>query len=201
MLKLLTGLFAAYMIGSIPTAFIFGKILKGIDIRKVGSGNTGATNVYRSIGKTPGLIVLFLDVLKGALPVFLIPGLMNGMFEPIGADLYKILIGVAAISGHVWTIFLNFKGGKGVATTAGVGIVMAPKVISVAFIVWIIIFVIWRYVSLASIIAAISLPILAILFKMHISYIALFLMLGLMGIYKHKSNITRLINRTESKIF
>lgn len=198
---LILSLFTAYLIGAIPTGFLFAKYLKGIDIRTLGSGNVGATNVYRSIGKGPGFMVLFLDILKGALPVLILPMIFKlDASSSISMHSYKLLIGASSITGHVWTIFLNFKGGKGVATTAGVMLVLAPKVVFVAFILWVIVFAASRYVSLASIIASVSLPISGLAFKMDKSIIVFLLILCVLGIYTHKSNIHRLLKREEHKI-
>ena len=115
----------AYLIGSIPTAYILGKVIKGIDIRNYGSGNVGATNVFRVIGKKWGVLALFLDIIKGTIPVLL---LFNLIVEDFSTVLYaQLLIGFFAVCGHNWTIFLKFKGGKGVATTAGVICAVFPK--------------------------------------------------------------------------
>lgn len=198
---LILSLSTAYLIGAIPTGFLFAKYIKGIDIRTFGSGNVGATNVYRTIGKAPGFAVLFLDILKGALPVAILPMIFKlDASSSISMDSYKLLIGASSIAGHVWTIFLNFKGGKGVATTAGVMIVLVPKVVLIAFILWVIIFAISRYVSLASIIASISLPLSALAFKMEKSLVVFLAILCALGIYTHKSNIKRLLKGEEHKI-
>jgi len=201
MLILFCAIILSYLIGAIPTAFLAGKFIKGIDIRTIGSGNVGATNVYRSVGKFWGFVVLFVDIMKGVLPVLVIPYFLKVSEGVIRPDIYKIIIGMFAIIGHVWTVFLRFKGGKGVATTAGVLVVLAPKVVGIAFLIWVIVVSISRYVSVASIIAAFSLPITAwILGKPH--EITLFLMLlGAVGIYKHKANMARLMKGKENKIF
>jgi acyl phosphate:glycerol-3-phosphate acyltransferase len=201
MINLSISILVAYLIGSIPTAYIFGRLVKGIDIRTVGSGNIGATNVYRAIGKIPGFMVLFLDIVKGMIPVLLLPKLLPIDSAVIGSGIYMMILGTCVISGHIWTIFLNFKGGKGVATTAGVLIVVAPKVVGVAFILWLTAFIISRYVSVASIVAAVSLPISAVIFKMPVSTVIVFLAIAGIGIYKHKSNIVRLRRGKENKIF
>ena len=190
----------SYLIGSIPTAFIFAKLIKGIDIRTVGSGNIGATNIYRVVGKGPGFLVLLLDILKGAIPVFFIPFIFSADKVGIDPDLYRILLGASVIAGHVWTIFLRFKGGKGVATTTGVALVIAPNVLGVAFIVWVIFFALLRYVSVASIVAAAALPIASLMMKETSGVTVFFTIIGIVGIYKHKSNIFRLIRGEEKKL-
>lgn len=149
---------ASYLIGSIPFGYLIGR-LHGIDIRKVGSGNIGATNVTRSIGRIAGKICFFLDFLKGALPVVLV----NMTFEENTANL-ALAAGLAVILGHVFPIYLRFRGGKGVATAAGVALALAPYPLLCALAVWVVTFLTSRYVSLASIVAAASLPIIAALF-------------------------------------
>jgi len=201
MFYIVISLISAYLIGSIPTAYLFGRIIKGIDIRNYGSGNVGATNVYRVVGKVPGFMALFLDILKGCLPVIILPVIFNVDNNMITIDTYKLLIGISAIAGHVWPVFLKFKGGKGVATTAGVVLALMPAVFIISFIIWVLVFIIFRYVSLASVIAAIAMPIAVIVLKMPISIAIFAIMLSIVGIYKHKSNISRLIKGEEKKIF
>jgi len=125
---LFLGFIAAYIIGSVPTAYIFGRVLKGIDIREYGSGNVGATNVFRVIGKGPGIIALIIDIMKGFISAtYLASGFMY--LAPVTRpELYRILVGLSVIAGHNWTILLRFKGGKGVAASAGVVIGLIPKI-------------------------------------------------------------------------
>ncbi len=201
MLSLTASLILAYLIGSVPTAYIFGRIIKGVDIRNFGSGNVGATNVYRMIGKMPAFIVLFIDALKGFAPVLLFPAIFNIDKNLLNPELTSILIGVACISGHVWTVFLKFKGGKGVATTSGVILAIAPKVFLIALIVWSIILLLFRYVSLASIAAAISLPISSLVLNKSFPLVLFSITLCFIGTYKHKANISRLLKGEEKKIF
>ena len=202
MLGLLISLILAYLIGSIPTSFIFAKVLKGVDIRKHGSGNVGATNVFRVVGKIPGIIALIIDILKGVLAVLILPNIFfnNTIGITLGLELYKILLGMCAISGHVWTVFLNFKGGKGVATTAGVIIALAPKVFAGSAAIWVLVFSIFKIVSIASITASIFLPIFALLFQRSIAIILFCVLLSLVGAYKHKANIKRLLRGEEKKL-
>lgn len=192
---------AAYFIGAIPFGFLIGK-LHGIDIRKVGSGNIGATNVTRSVGKAAGKLCFFLDFLKGVLPVYLAGLLCPG--EPIVA----LAAGAATIAGHMFPVYLEFKGGKGVSTAAGVALALAPYPLLLAFAGWAVVFLVWRYVSLASIVAAILLPCIAILFAFcgiggatatSGITIGFFLLISLLAIYRHRSNIVRLLNGTESR--
>lgn len=201
MLNLTASLILTYLIGSIPTAYIFGRMIKGIDIRNFGSGNVGATNVYRLIGKVPAFIVLFIDALKGFVPVLLFPAIFNIDKNLIDPELTSILIGVACISGHVWTVFLKFKGGKGVATTSGVMLAIAPKVSLLALTVWVIFFLLFRYASLASIAAAISLPIASLVMNKAFPIVLFSIIICVIVSYKHKSNISRLLKGEEKKLF
>ncbi|MDD3088630.1 MAG: glycerol-3-phosphate 1-O-acyltransferase PlsY [Candidatus Omnitrophica bacterium] len=190
-----------YLIGSIPTAFIFAKALKGIDIRQCGSGNVGATNVFRTIGKGPGIAVFVIDFVKGFAAVLIVPALVNGILmnrEPL-SDWARIVPGVAAILGHIWTIFLSFKGGKGVSTTAGVMAALAPLIFISGLGTWLIVFRISGYVSLASIAAAISLPIASLVLGEGSGFIALSGVLCVLGVFSHRTNIKRLMNGTENK--
>ena len=199
---IILALIVAYLVGSIPTGYIFGKLLKGIDIRKHGSGNVGATNVFRVVGKTPGVIVLILDFLKGLVAVTLIPMALEKVFPQSveNASIITILLGSAAIAGHLWTCFLKFKGGKGVATTGGVMAGLAPGILLACFGVWIIVFVLSKYVSLASMTAALALPVFALISGREVGFIVFCGVLCMVGIYSHRENIKRLIQGTEKKI-
>ncbi|MDD5259550.1 MAG: glycerol-3-phosphate 1-O-acyltransferase PlsY [bacterium] len=186
----------AYLIGSIPTAFLAGKLLKGIDIRQIGSGNIGATNVFRSVGKTAGVVVLAFDMLKGVVPV-----LLAGQFAPGPcSEIFRILAGLAAICGHNWTIFLNFKGGKGVATSTGVLLTLAPVVTLAGFLVFVLAVTVTRYISLGSMIAASAVPLLV--WYLNPGQIELFcfvLVIAILIDLKHIPNIKRLIKHEEHK--
>ena len=193
---------ASYLIGSIPFGYLIGR-LHGIDIRKVGSGNIGATNVTRSIGKIAGKICFFLDFLKGALPVVLV----NMAFEENTANL-ALAAGLAVILGHVFPIYLRFRGGKGVATAAGVALALAPYPLLCALAVWVVTFLTSRDLSLASIVAAASLPIIAALFfglgigtpfPLANSTVFFFALIAFLAILRHISNIKRLLNGTENR--
>ena len=197
---LFLGFASAYIIGSIPTAYIFGKVLKGIDIREYGSGNAGATNVFRVIGKTPGVIVLMIDIIKGFLcATYLASGFLY--LAPVTRpELYRILVGLSAIAGHNWTLFLKFKGGKGVAASAGVVIGLIPKIFWLGFLVWLITFFITGFVSLSSIVAVISVPIFTLAFGEPAEIVVFMCLLCLIIVYKHKSNIRRLARGEEKRI-
>ncbi len=197
---LFLGFVSAYIIGSIPTAYIFGKVLKGVDIREYGSGNAGATNVFRVIGKVPGIIVLIIDVIKGYVcATFLASGFLY--LAPVTRpELYRILAGLCAIAGHNWTLFLKFRGGKGVAASAGVVIGLIPKIFWLGFLVWLITFFITGFVSLASIVAVVSIPIFTLAFGEPAEIVVFTSILCLIIIYKHKPNIRRLARGEEKRI-
>lgn len=185
---------SAYLIGSIPFGLLIAKT-KGLDIRKQGSGNIGATNVLRCLGKPLGITCFVLDVLKGYLPAFVFP-----MVGKIGADFPSIgiLFGAAAILGHNFPIFLKFKGGKGIATSAGVLLGVAPLAVGLGILTWAIIFFISGYVSLGSIIAALVVAIVGWL-RYDITTALALTLLGALAIYRHRENIKRLLAGTENK--
>ncbi|OIO39576.1 MAG: acyl-phosphate glycerol 3-phosphate acyltransferase [Candidatus Omnitrophica bacterium CG1_02_49_10] len=190
----------AYLLGSLPTGFILVKLIKGEDIRSAGSGNIGATNVVRVLGKGYGAIVLAIDILKGYIALAALAALFyNAGFIALDRSVYFVLMGVAAILGHTFTVFLNFKGGKGVATTAGALLAMAPGAIVIGLIVWLITFRISRYVSLSSIAAAVAVPLSMLLLKVPLAYVIFAFHIGGFIIYKHKQNITRLLKREEHR--
>jgi len=191
---------ASYMIGSFPTSFILARFFKGVDIRMVGSKNAGATNVFRTVGRIPGLVTLIVDILKGVLVVTLIASFSYQFTKDLDYDFYRCLLGFFVVSGHIWSIFLKFRGGKGVATTLGVAIGIAPLILLPAIVIWVIVFTSTNFVSLASIIALISFPIIACLFHKSIYIIILSVILCMISIYKHKANILRLSKGEENKI-
>lgn len=197
---LFLGLIIAYLIGSIPTGYIFGRLLKGIDIREFGSGNVGATNTFRVIGRVPGLIVLAIDIFKGFLCATYIANFFMYVSPAVRPELYRVLVGLAAIAGHNWTIFLRFKGGKGVATSAGVVVGLIPKIFWLGFLAWVIVFFISGYVSLASIVASILVPIFTLLFGEPAEIIVFMSILCLVIVYRHRSNIARLKRGQEKRI-
>lgn len=205
MLWIIPAIITSYILGSIPTAYIYGRIFKKIDIRKFGSGNVGATNALRVLGRRAGIAVLLLDILKGFIAVvflgdFLAPKIM------LPDEVTRIILGLVCICGHNWTVFLNFKGGKGVAATFGVLIGLAMRiagletVLILAILTWVIVFVISRIVSLASIITALGLPLYALLFKLPLPVIVLSLILSVFLILRHKSNLKRLFQGKEPQL-
>ena len=199
---LFISLVLSYLIGSMPTSYIAARFLKKIDIRRHGSGNAGATNVFRVVGKIPGIIVLVIDMLKGSFAVYFLPAVFfnNSIGLKMGLELYEILLGIAVISGHVWSIFLKFKGGKGIATTAGALLVIAPKLLLGCAVTWGIVFGIFRIVSVASIAASLALPLFAVIFYGSFYLVLTAVVLCAASVYKHKSNIRRLLRGEEKKL-
>ncbi|MGO8836266.1 MAG: glycerol-3-phosphate 1-O-acyltransferase PlsY [Limisphaerales bacterium] len=193
---------AAYFLGSIPTGYLVGRA-KGIDIRTVGSGNIGATNVMRALGKPVGIAVLLLDALKGyAAVAWVCPSLLKIFNGPAaGVQTLSIVAGIAAVMGHNFTCWLKFKGGKGIATSGGAYLALAPLAVGIAVAAFVLAVILTRYVSIGSIAAAVALP--AAVWCLPGNHLFLRLVttaLGAMAIYKHKSNIKRLMVGTESRI-
>ncbi|MEI6438084.1 MAG: glycerol-3-phosphate 1-O-acyltransferase PlsY [Candidatus Omnitrophota bacterium] len=190
----------SYLLGSIPTAFIFGKVMKGIDIREHGSGNMGATNAFRVLGKGPGTAVLLLDMLKGLIPVVFLAGWLTPGVEG------RILAAIAVVCGHNWTCFLGFKGGKGVATSAGVliGLTVAlPSVrwpVGLCLLSWVVCFLATAYISVASIAAAILLPVFMIVFTAPFPVILLSILFCILVVVRHRPNIHRLLIGQENRV-
>jgi len=194
----------AYLAGSIPFAYLAGRALKGVDLRTIGSGNLGATNVYRNLGGEAAAVVLLLDALKGGLPVALLPARLDPAYagDPTTALWWGLAFGIAAIAGHAKPIFLLWQGGgKGVATAAGVFAALAPAALGVALVAFIA--VVWRsrIVSLASISAALLLP-LAVAFTIGATspVFAVACAIGLFVVWSHRTNIQRLRAGTEPRI-
>ncbi|MBR3497762.1 MAG: glycerol-3-phosphate 1-O-acyltransferase PlsY [Selenomonadaceae bacterium] len=183
---------AAYLIGSIPIGLIFGKLFWKKDLRQFGSHNIGATNAWRVIGRKAGLLIFIFDFLKGQLGVLL----GACMFASPGA---MVVGGLFAMLGHMFPIFIGFKGGKGVATALGVIAALMPKVTAIVFIVWLVLTLITRYVSIASIVAAVLTPILAAAFKEPIIYFLFGLVAAVVIVFRHRENIQRLKAGRENK--
>ncbi len=183
---------AAYLIGSIPMGLIFGKLFWKKDLRQFGSHNIGATNAWRILGRKAGLLIFIFDFLKGQLGVLL----GACMFASPGA---MVVGGLFAMLGHMFPIFIGFKGGKGVATALGVIAALMPKVTAIVFIVWLVLTLITRYVSVASIVAAVLTPILAAAFKEPIIYFLFGLVAAVVIVFRHRENIQRLKAGRENK--
>ena len=191
----------AYFIGSIPTGFLMARA-KGVDIRSVGSGNIGATNVFRILGKGPGIVVLLIDALKGYIPAKLLPMIFapDMVAEGLRHHYLALVAGFFAIIGHNYTCWLRFKGGKGVATSAGVLIAWVPMAFLIALASWLAIFAASRYVSLASVVAALVLPFAVWGTGERKTFIGIATLLSALAIYKHRANIQRLMAGTENRI-
>ena len=188
-----------YLIGSFPTSFILARTLKGIDIRQVGSGNAGATNVLRSVGKLPAVITLIVDVFKGIFVVTIVANFFYSYIENLDYDFYRSFLGLVAVCGHIWPVWLKFRGGKGVATTLGVAIGLAPLVLIPSVVIWLIVFFTTNYVSLASILALIAFPILAITFSQPLYLVLISVLICSISVFKHRENISRLLKGQENK--
>jgi glycerol-3-phosphate acyltransferase PlsY len=191
----------AYLLGSFPSAILIGKIFYKIDVREFGSGNAGATNTFRVLGKKAGLPVLFLDVLKGFISVNLIvfldliPFSIDGVFE------LQLTFAIAAVIGHLFPVFTGFRGGKGIATLLGILIGIHPPAAICSSLVFIIIFLIFKFVSLASIIASFSFPILIYLLSDSTpnSLIIFSIFVPILSLITHQKNIERLVRGEETK--
>jgi acyl phosphate:glycerol-3-phosphate acyltransferase len=181
----------AYLLGSIPTGLLLGKTF-GVDVRTTGSGNIGATNVYRTLGKKVGAMTLVGDCLKGLIPVL--------AAKYLGfSDGWVALTGLAAFLGHVYTVFLGFKGGKGVATALGVFLGISPVAVLVTLVIFLLVLWKWRFVSLASITAAAAIPAIVTLIEHKALITVMAVIIAFLVIHKHQENIERLKAGTESR--
>ncbi len=189
----------AYLIGSIPTGLIAGR-LKGVDVRQHGSGNVGATNVARVVGKLPGGIVLLVDAAKGWLPVTLLASKAAQLGAGIPVDALRIVLGVAAVAGHIWNPFLQFQGGKGVATALGVLLGLDGRVAAAVFAVWLAAAFFTRYVSVASLCAALAAPFVMLFLGDSTPWVLGAIGVSLAIVWRHRPNILRLLHREEHRI-
>lgn len=185
-------IFFAYLLGSVPTGLLLAKAFGGLDIRATGSGNIGATNVYRTLGKKVGVMTLVGDCLKGLLPV--LAAKYAGLPE-----VWIASVGLAAFLGHVYTVFLRFKGGKGVATALGVFLGISPMAVLIALGIFAAVIFKWRYVSLASITAATAMPVIVALLDKKPLMTAMTIAISALVVFKHRENIKRLMAGAESK--
>ena len=186
-------LILGYLLGSIPSGWLAGRWLKGIDLRELGSGSTGATNVLRQVGKGPAMGVFLIDVGKGAAAVLLARALGQG-------DWIQVLAGLSALAGHIWPVWLNFKGGKAVATGFGMFLGLAWPVGLASFGVFLLTLWLFRIVSLSSVLAAVSLPLLMIRFSGIGSYILIALVAMGLVLWRHRSNLSRILEGSEPKV-
>lgn len=206
MLLIITGIIVSYLLGSIPTAYIFGRVLKGIDIRKFGSGNVGATNAMRVLGALPAIAVLLIDIFKGLAAVLLVGNFVSQRTDYLPHEALRMIFGACAIAGHSWTVFLGFRGGKGIATSFGVLIALAIKIpplrliLALLSVTWLVTFAITRIVSVASILSAALLPIYMLLFRQPPMIVISITILSIFVILRHKSNLIRIFRGEERPI-
>ncbi len=194
----------AYLIGSIPTALIISKKYFGVDIRDYGSGNMGATNTFRVLGKKYGTIVMVIDIIKGVLAssLYIFVSYYNQSSSEWDRTTFIVCLGISAVLGHIFPIFANFKGGKGVATLCGMLLALQPTVALCCLAVFLTVLYLTRFVSLSSILAALALPVFVLLvWKDHVTMYRIFaIAVALMVILTHQKNIGRLLKGIESKI-
>lgn len=182
----------SYIIGNISVSYLIAKYAAGIDIRKYGSGNAGATNVLRTLGKKAGVAAFLGDALKGVIAVVL--------GRLIAGEDGQIFAGLFVVIGHNWPIFLNFKGGKGIATTIGVMTAINPYIVAAIVPIGIVIIIITKYVSLASIMGMIIFPIIMLFTHQNMKLVLFSFILSIMALYRHRTNIKKLMEGTESKL-
>jgi acyl phosphate:glycerol-3-phosphate acyltransferase len=204
----------SYLVGSIPTSIIITKAVKGVDIRNYGSGNAGGTNVMRVLGWKHGVLVILLDALKGVIAVVLIARLHYGNipFENITPfddfTLVQIIAGIAAVVGHIWTVFASFKGGKGIATALGMLLIIVTIDMLIAIGVFVLVVTVSRYVSLGSLLGAISVPLTLIIreniFNVNIpgysTILPFVILVSLLVVYTHRKNVARILSGRENKV-
>jgi glycerol-3-phosphate acyltransferase PlsY len=184
--------FFAYLIGAIPFGVVVGKLFYGVDVRKHGSGNVGTTNVFRVLGKRAGVVVLVCDMLKGFIPAFI----AAQFFNPWAA----IFIAAAPVVGHMFSVFLKGRGGKGVATGAGVVLALVPLAFLIILVIWLTLVVTTRYVSVASLVASFLVPVLVIAFGHPLPYEIAAVLVSIIVWWAHRGNISRLVHGTESRV-
>ncbi len=206
-LSIVGAIIVAYLLGSISFSYLAGKLTRGIDLRRHGSGNLGASNVFRILGRKLGITVLLLDVLKGYIAVYIAYGIgRQAAFGNQGLVVLGVLAGLAAILGHIFTLYHGFRGGKGIATSLGVFLYLAPIPVTISFGIWLMVFLLTRYISLGSIVAAIILPLVLLVqkfvFLQNVSgvLIGFGFITSVVVIIKHTSNIQRLIAGKEHKL-
>lgn len=187
-------LVAAYLIGATPTSYIAGRLARGVDLRRHGSGNLGATNVFRVLGWRVAVPVITIDIFKGWLPTFLFP-----LWDGVAVAQWALAYGAAAIVGHVYSVYVGFRGGKGVATSAGVFLALAPLAVLGGLAVWTALVLMTRIVSVGSIAAALVLPVLVYLTEGTGPVLWLSLVLALFVVFAHRANIRRLMRGEEHR--
>jgi glycerol-3-phosphate acyltransferase PlsY len=202
MIPVLATVVIGYLIGSLPWGLWLGLAFRGVDVRTIGSRNLGATNVFRSLGRALGIATLILDMAKGALPVWIVPATPLADHFPGGPQMCAIVVGLAAVAGHVWTLFAGFKGGKGVATMAGVLLALAPPAFLVFASVFVATVAFTRYISLGSILGSLAFTITIAVAKTWGPTSPTFvfaLVVTALVILRHRENIDRLVHGEERK--
>jgi glycerol-3-phosphate acyltransferase PlsY len=182
----------AYLAGSIPFGLVIGRLFYGVDVRRHGSGNVGTTNVFRVLGKKAGVAVLVCDMLKGYIPA----ALAAALFDPW----FAIFIAAAPVVGHIYSIFLKGRGGKGIATGAAVVLALVPQVFAIILVVWIVLLLTTRYVSVASLVAAFLVPVLAISLDEPLPYKIAGVLVAVIVWWAHRGNIRRLLAGEEHRV-
>lgn len=183
----------AYLLGSVSFGYLVGRRIRGVDIRQYGSGSSGTTNILRTLGTGPAVVVLLLDAGKGIGAVYL-ADLLTGNPNVV------MLAGVAVVAGHNWPVFFGFRGGRGIATSMGVLLGIAPSVILIAVLVGLLVMALTRYVSLGSLVGSVLIPFLMLLFRLPPAHILFGTALCLLAVWRHRANIRRLLAGTESKL-
>ena len=206
MIAIVAGVLLAFLLGSIPTAVWLGKSVYGVDVREHGSGNPGATNTFRVLGKRAGILVMLLDIIKGLLATSLaIPLMKMGFIGEANLIIFKIIFGIAAVFGHIFSVFLNFRGGKGVATLLGMMIAIDYEVSLICISIFILTLILTKYVSLASILSALAFPSILLFvprFKTAEPLLVIFgFFLFIVIVWTHHKNIRRMIDGEERKTY
>ncbi len=198
---LTAGVVAAYLVGSVPFGYVAGRMLRGVDIRAIGSGNVGGTNVMRAAGKGWGAAVIALDLGKGLVAAGLVGGLLYREGMPVSGEFFRVICGAMAVAGHNWPVWLGFHGGKGVATSVGVFFAVTPIPAACALGVWFVMLAITRLVSISSMVAALSLTGWNLLFRRPVEYTIAGAALAVLIVVMHRANIGRLLRGAELRPF
>ncbi|MCD6459251.1 glycerol-3-phosphate 1-O-acyltransferase PlsY [bacterium] len=191
-------LLVCYLIGAVPSAYIMGKLVKNLDIRNHGSGNVGFTNALRVLGVVPGIITLLMDIGKGYLSIFFVEHTYNNLY-PFSLEIFAAVAGIVTVCGHIWPVYIGFKGGKGIAVGCGIflNIALIPTLITTG--IWIFFVLLTNIVSISSIAAVISLPMIMMFFRKPVVYVFISVLLAAVVVFMHRSNIKRLLKGEERK--
>lgn len=191
---------ASYLLGAIPCGYLIARS-RGVDLFRTGSGSTGATNVFRSVGRTAGVVTFFLDVLKGFVASFFFTLAAVRMNPEVSREITAIVCACAAVMGHNWPVYLGFRGGKGIATSGGAILGIAPPLFGIGLLTWVVMFLLTRYVSVASLLTTIALVTSGWVLYMKNGLVlpVAFTMLGIFALWRHRSNVARLIQGTEHR--